>query len=172
MKKLTFLIASFALAIALAGCGGGDHKDHKDDAHKDHKDDHKDHKDDAHKDDAHKDHGHKDEAHAHGPEHALGTVDIGGFKVAVSQMGDVKPGGEGDFHVKVTGGTGKVAALRAWVGAQDGKGSSKTTAKMEGEGSFDAEMDVPDPIPAGGKVWIELELEGGKKAQGGIDFKK
>ncbi len=172
MKTLTSLIASFALAIALSGCGGGDHKDHKDDAHKDHKDEHKDHKDDAHKDDAHKDHGHKDEAHAHGPEHELGTVDIGGFKVAVSQMGDVKPGGEGDFHVKVTGGTGKVTALRAWVGAQDGKGSSKVTAKMEGEGSFDAEMDVPDPIPASGKVWLELELEGGKKAQGSIDFKK
>lgn len=172
MKNLTPLIASFALTIALAGCGGGDHKDHKDDAHKDHKDHkddaHKDHKD--HKDDAHKDH--KDDDHHHGPEHVLGTLDIGGFKVAVSQMGDVKPGGEGDFHVKVTGGSGKVVALRAWVGAQDGKGSTKVTAKMEGEGSFDAEMDVPDPIPAGGKVWIELEVEGGKKVQGGIDFKK
>jgi hypothetical protein len=164
MKTLTSFLASFALAIALAGCGGGDHKDHKDDAHKDHKDD-------AHGDD-HKDHGHKDDDHHHGPEHALGTLDIGGFKVAVNQMGDVKPGGEGDFHVKVTGGTGKVTALRAWVGAQDGKGSSKVTAKMEGEGSFDAEMDVPDPIPAGGKVWIELEVDGGKKAQGSIDFKK
>lgn len=156
MKTFSALFASLALTIALTGCGGGDHKDHKDDAH----DDHASHKDDAHGD-AHKDHGHGD--HAHGPATPLGNVSVGGFTVAVEQMGEVKPGGEGDFHLKVTGGSGKVKAIRAWLGTEDAKGSSKATAKMEAEGSFDAELDVPDPIPADGKLWIELELDSGKK---------
>lgn len=166
MKPFSSLVISFAMSIAMTGCGGGDHKDHKDDAHKDHAG----HKDDAHKEDAHKDH--KDDAHGGhehgGPASPLGKVDIGGFTVAVDQMGAAKAGGEGDFHLKVTGGTGKVKSVRTWIGTEDAKGSSKTLAKAEGEGSFDASADIPDPIPADGKLWIEIETDGGKKALGSI----
>lgn len=169
MKTFSSLVISFAMSIAMTGCGGGDHKDHKDDAHKDHAG----HKDDAHKDEGHKDH--KDEAHGgheHGaPASPLGTVDIGGFTVAVDQMGSAKPGGEGDFHIKVTGSIGKVKNVRTWIGSEDAKGASKTLAKAEGEGSFDASSDIPDPMPSDGKLWIELELESGKKSLGSINIK-
>ena len=53
---------------------------------------------------------------AHGPEHPLGEVTLGGTKVQIVLLGDVKPGEEADFDVRFPAGSKRPETLRAWIG--------------------------------------------------------
>jgi len=106
--------------------------------------------------------------HGHGPGGALGTVTIGAWSVTVS--GEVKAGSEAHLDIKLSGSTAKPAAVRVWVGTQDGKGAMKQ--KAEGDGlEFHSHADVPNPIPTSAKLWIEIDDGKGGKAVGGFALK-
>ena len=65
-------------------------------------------------------HEHKEgENHKHeepkGERHELGSAEIGGFTVAVTQVGEAKPGEPALFIAKVSGGKGEPKAVRAWA---------------------------------------------------------
>ena len=179
-RTLTLVLAvpAFALALSIAACdkkpetssksaakgGGADHgHSHKTgeprakadgDGH-DHKDgDGHDHADD----------------HGHGPRTELGTQAAAGLTVAAAREGDVTPGGEASFDITVTGGEGKPAAVRVWVGTQDGKGSVKGKAEVAGDG-WHAHAEGPKPLPAGSKLWVEIESVKGEKHVVGFDLK-
>lgn len=113
------------------------------------------------------DHGHD---HGHGPATPLGEQAAGGFTVNAVREGDVKPGGEATFDIAVSGGVGKPAAVRLWVGTQDAAGSVKAKAEPEGDG-WHAHVEVPNPLPAGAKLWVEVESASGEKAAAGFDLK-
>lgn len=107
--------------------------------------------------------------HGHGEGGALGTATIGAWTVTVS--GEVKAGAEAHLDIKLSGSTSKASAVRFWVGAQDGKGAMK--GKAEGSGpEYHAHVDVPSPIPAGAKLWIEIEDAKGGKSVGGFAITK
>ena len=112
------------------------------------------------------DHDHGGEGHSHGDEHALGTVEIGGVTLTITQDGDVAGGKEASFDIAVTTGTAPTA-VRAWIGAEDGAGSVKAKAEKESAG-FHAHVDAPATLAADAKLWIELELADGTKATGSI----
>lgn len=114
-------------------------------------------------------HTHKD-GHGHGPKLDLGSQSAAGMTIAATREGGVTPGGEASFDISVTGGTGKPAAVRVWVGVQDGKGSVKSKAEAEGDG-WHAHAEVPDPLPAGSKLWIEIETASGQKHVVGFELK-
>ncbi|MFN9133163.1 MAG: hypothetical protein ACK5XO_10850, partial [Phycisphaerales bacterium] len=84
--------------------------------------------------------------------------------------GDVTAGGEATFDIGVTGGAGKPAAGRVWVGTEDGKGSIKAKAEAEGDG-WHAHAEVPKPLPSGSKLWVEVETAKGEKHVTGFDLK-
>jgi len=169
---LMLALPALALAMALTACdkksespakpatnsGGhaaGDGHDHKTGDGHDHKDG--------------DDHDHKD-GHGHGPKTELGNQSAGGMTIAAAREGDVTPGGEATFDINVTGGAGKPAAVRVWVGTQDGKGSIKGKAEAEG-GGWHAHAEVPKPLPAGSKLWVEVETAKGEKHVVGFDLK-
>lgn len=107
--------------------------------------------------------------HGHGAGGALGTATIGAWTVTVS--GEIKAGAEAHLDIKRSGNTAKASAVRFWVGEQDGKGAMK--GKADGAGpEYHAHVDVPNPIPAGAKLWIEIEDAKGTKSLGGIAIKK
>jgi hypothetical protein len=178
--KSMFAISAAALFVALPACekksdspakpasstgthADGDGHDHKaGDGH-----DHKASGGHNHKDGD--DHDHKD-GHGHGPKTDLGTQSAGGMTIAAAREGDVTPGGEASFDITVTGGPGKLAAVRVWVGAQDGKGSVKGKAEAEGDG-WHAHAEVPKPLPAGSKLWVEVETTTGQKHIAGFELK-
>ncbi|MBL8757728.1 MAG: hypothetical protein JNK35_04770 [Phycisphaerae bacterium] len=108
--------------------------------------------------------------HGHGPATALGEQTAGGFTVKAVREGDVKPGGEATFDIAVSGGAGKPAAVRLWVGTQDATGSVKAKAEAEGDG-WHAHVEVPNPLPAGAKLWVEVESAAGEKSAAGFDLK-
>lgn len=72
------------------------------------------------------------------------------------------------------GSTLKVVAVRFWIGAQDAKGSVKAKAEFENPKEPDrwhVHVEIPDPMPAGGKLWVEIEDDKGGTSVGGFDLK-
>lgn len=114
------------------------------------------------------DHDH-DHGHGHGPTTELGTQSVGGFVVDVSRDGDVTAGGESSFDISITGSAVKPAAVRLWIGAQDGKGSMKAKAEAAADG-WHAHVEVPNPMPGESKLWVEIETDKGEKIVTGFDL--
>lgn len=88
-----------------------------------------------------------------------------------SRDGGVAAGGEVPVDLWVAAGTGaKVGAVRAWIGAQDAKGSLKAKMELEKD-NYHNHIEVPKPLPSGSKLWVEIEDDKGAKAVGSFDLK-
>ncbi|MBX3392759.1 MAG: hypothetical protein KF787_08935 [Phycisphaeraceae bacterium] len=107
--------------------------------------------------------------HGHGEGDALGTVTIGAWTVNVS--GEVKAGSEAHLDIKLSGSAARPAAVRVWIGTQDGRGAMKQKADGDGK-EYHAHTDVPNPIPADAKLWIEIDDGKGGKTVGGFAIKR
>lgn len=133
-------------------------------------------------DDGH-DHGpngeHKDGDHGHSEKRiALGEQSIGGFTVTAGrEEGTLAAGKSPAFDLTVApaaGGTAKVASVRFWVGTQDAKGSVKAKAELEdpkNPNGWHAHAELPNPLPQGSKLWVEVEDDKGVKTVGSFDLK-
>ncbi|MBX3356479.1 MAG: hypothetical protein KF724_12355 [Phycisphaeraceae bacterium] len=115
------------------------------------------------------DHDHTD-GHGHGPKTELGSQSAGDMTIVAAREGDVTAGGEATFDISVSGVVGKPSAVRVWVGSQDGKGSIKAKAEAESDG-WHAHAEVPEPLPVGSKLWVEVETAKGEKHIVGFDLK-
>jgi hypothetical protein len=189
-SALVITLSSFAVAGLLAlgaGCGGkpaappkappsggsagGDH-----DAGHDHgTDDHDDGHDHAggHDDDA----GH---APAGGAGHGgaviqLGQGSIGPFdEKATRDEGKIVAGKDAPVDVTVTptaGSTSKATTVRFWIGTEDAKGSVKAKAEEETTDNWHTHAEVPDPLPAGSRFWVEVEPPTGEPFKASFDLK-
>lgn len=110
------------------------------------------------------------DGHGHGPSTALGEQASGGFTIRASREGDVKAGGDVPIDVRVTGGTGKPAAVRFWIGTQDATGSVKAKAALEKD-DWHTHVEIPNPLPADSKLYVELESDKGEKTVVSFDLK-
>ena len=111
----------------------------------------------------------------HGAIIELGNATIGTFSVRASRdQGEIKPGGDAPIDVWVTASSVKVVAVRFWIGTQDAKGSIKAKADIEDPkepNHWHTHAEVPNPMPAESKLWVEIEAEGGTKTAGSFDLK-
>jgi hypothetical protein len=73
-------------------------------------------------------------------------------------------------ELTVTGGPGKPRAVRAWVGTENAAGSLKARGEAAGD-DYDIHLEVPEAIPDGSELWVELETAAGK-ATGAFDLKR
>jgi hypothetical protein len=111
----------------------------------------------------------------HGKPIELGTATAGEFSLrAARDEGAITAGSDAPIDVWVTGGTAKVVGVRFWIGAEDAKGSIKAKAEIE----FPAEpnhwhthAEIPDPMPAGSKLWVEVEDDKGGRSVTSFDLK-
>jgi len=174
-------IALSLATFALVGCGKqsetssatgtsspaatpkGAHDDH------DHDHDHGAPKDGMGSDDHDHDADQADDDH-HGPTVQLGEQTSNGFTIKASRDGEITAGGDAAIDVWVTGAASKVAAVRFWIGTQDAKGSMKAKAELEKD-NWHTHADVPSPLPAGSRLWIEIETEKPEKFTVGFDLK-
>jgi hypothetical protein len=114
--------------------------------------------------DNHDDHG--------GPVIELGETTVEGVRVKASRdQGEVKPGGDAPVDAWIDGGLGNATAVRFWIGVEDAKGSVKAKAAVE-DGKWHAHVEVPDPLPEGSKLWIEIELPADKRLLASFDLKR
>ena len=165
LSALTFCATA---SLSMTGCG--DSTPTKSAATASAKDDH------AGPDHAGHDHA-ADETHAelaaeddHGATTTLGEQTAGGFTLKASRDGDLVAGKEAPINIDVQG-AGKVAAVRFWIGAEDGAGSMKAKAELEHTTNWHTHAEVPNPLPAGAKLWVEIEAEGGAKYVVSFDLK-
>jgi hypothetical protein len=114
-----------------------------------------------------------DDSHGHGtaPATQLGEQTVNGFTVRASRDGGITPGKDAPIDVWVTGGNARVAAVRFWVGARDGRGSLKARAQIERD-NWHTHVEVPDPLPPDSMLWVEIESESGEKTVAGFDLKR
>lgn len=166
MKTMTELLGVSCCALALAALAGcekkdaaapaakaGDHSHDGDHAH-DHDHDH-DH------DHAHAEGGKMEKDHGHGETTQMGEQKAGPYTVKASRDGDVKAGGDVPVDIWVDGGA-KGKSVRFWFGTEDAKGSIKAKCEVE-DGHWHTHGEVPDPMPEGSKLWVEIEGEDGTK---------
>lgn len=113
------------------------------------------------------DHG---DGHDHGATTELGEQTAGGFTIKASRDGDITPGKDAPIDVRVTGGTARIAAVRFWIGTQDGKGSVKAKAELDKD-SWHTHAEIPSPLPTGSKLWVEVETASGDTHIAGFDLK-
>ena len=60
-----------------------------------------------------------------------------------------------------------VVAVRFWIGTEDARGSVKAKADIEDPkqpNHWHTHTEVPDPLPDGSKLWVEIETDAGKTA--------
>lgn len=104
----------------------------------------------------------------HGATTALGEKTAGVYAIKASRDGEVTPGKDLPIDVWVTG-PGKVAAVRFWIGTEDAKGSLKAKAELE-NAHWHTHAEVPNPLPVGSKLWIEVESDTGEKTRAGFEL--
>lgn len=128
----------------LAGCGGGDAHPSGTHVHADgtvHRDDHAPAKGD----------------HPHGERQALGQAVLGAHTLAVFQEGALVPGQEGHLDLDVAAGQALPEVVRGWIGVESGQGSRKARFEKESATSLHGHVEVPDPLPAGSALWLEID---------------
>lgn len=164
IRPLVIATASFSTLalLPLAACGGGSSapstpaSDHgHDHAEGDHDHDHA--------------HAAPNDGHEHGATTELGEQEAGAFRIKASRDGDVKAGTDAAIDVWVNGGKAG-NSVRFWIGTEDAKGSIKAKAEVEVD-HWHTHAEVPDPLPAGSKLWVEVEGDGGAKTVVGFDLK-
>lgn len=107
----------------------------------------------------------------------LGDTTLGVFRVrATRNEGEIKAGGDAPIDVWLTGGSGseKVPAVRFWIGTQDAKTSVKAKASIENPkepNHWHAHVEVPNPIPTDSRLWVEIELDGGRTTSASFALK-
>lgn len=108
----------------------------------------------------------------HGPAIELGEAQVDKFTVRASRdEAEIKPGGDAPVDVWINGGTGEgVVAVRFWIGTQDASGSVKAKADIE-SGKWHTHVELPSPMPADSKLWVEIEESGGKKSVASFDLR-
>jgi len=106
------------------------------------------------------------EQHGHLP---IGETTQAGLKLVATMDAPAKPGGEAAFNVVITG--GKPKAVRFWVGTEDARGSVKAKAEEETTDNWHTHTEVPDPLPAGSKFWVEVEPPTGATFRASFDLK-
>ena len=120
---------------------------------------------------------HVDDHHA-GPVIDLGTATIGPFAAkATRDDGKIVAGEDAPIDVTVTppaDGSVKVAAVRFWIGTEDAQNSVKARAEVENPAEptrWHTHAEIPDPIPAGAKLWVEIEDDKRATSVGSFDLK-
>jgi hypothetical protein len=115
------------------------------------------------------------EQEGHGPALELGTATIGDWSTRAARDEDViAAGGESPVDVWLTGGKGKISAVRFWIGTEDAAGSVKALAAIEDAADpthWHTHVEIPKPLPAGCKLWVEVVDESGAKSVGSFDLK-
>ncbi|MCE7973520.1 MAG: hypothetical protein DYG92_04225 [Leptolyngbya sp. PLA1] len=106
----------------------------------------------------------------HGATTQLGEKSNAGWTVKASRDGEIAPGKEAAIDAWITGDAAKIAAVRFWIGTQDAKGSVKARAEIETD-NWHTHVEVPGPLPAGSKLWIEIESDKGEKTLVDFDLK-
>jgi len=116
--------------------------------------------------------GETDGGHEHGTvQHELGSQSAGAWSLTAQQADDVMPGHETVFYVNTTGAP-KPSAVRLWVGDESASNSIKILGEWIDDTRAHAHVEIPNPLAAGDKFWVELEGDGAAGVKASFDLAK
>lgn len=92
----------------------------------------------------------------------LPPLQLGDYAVSAQYEG---PLADGHFNFHVTG--PEFAAIRQWVGPEDAVGVVVNRAEVLSD-HIHAGVEMPDPIPADARLWIEIETPAGERLKGSV----
>lgn len=105
----------------------------------------------------------------HGARHELGTLTVGAHTFTVAQEGAIEAGKEAAVELAVEKGKPLPSTVRVWIGVESGEGSMKQKCDKEGDHLHGHAL-APKTIPAGAKIWIEVD-ENGASQRGSVAWK-
>ncbi|MDZ4860379.1 MAG: hypothetical protein SGI88_15495 [Candidatus Hydrogenedentes bacterium] len=76
---------------------------------------------------------------------------------------------DGHFNIRTSG--GDVKAVRIWVGPEDATGVMVVKTEIENDYNH-GHVEVPNPVPADAKLWIEIETTAGETHKGSTLLKQ
>ncbi len=92
----------------------------------------------------------------------LAPLTIGVYQVQPMYEEELK---DGHFNLRITG--GEVAAVPEWVGPEDASGVVVVKTEIEND-YHHGHIEMPDPIPADARLWIEIEAPDGSLHKGSV----
>lgn len=95
-----------------------------------------------------------------GAQTTLAPIALDPFTVDSLHIGELA---KGHFNLYVKG--GEPAAVRAWVGDEGATSAVVTKAEFE-EDHHCAHIEVPNPLPADARLWVEIETAEGNRIKG------
>lgn len=90
------------------------------------------------------------------------AVTIGPYDVQPMYEEEVE---SGHYNIKVA--NGEVKAVRLWVGPEDASGVMVAKAETEYD-YYHGHVEMPNPIPADARLWIEIEAPDGTTHKGSV----
>ncbi|MFM1870943.1 MAG: hypothetical protein RL398_365 [Planctomycetota bacterium] len=99
-------------------------------------------------------------AHNHDDARELGSIKFGDADVVVALLSKIEAGGQADIDVEFPAAAKMPEVIRGWIGVESAEGSRKAKFHKEGDRGMHGHCEVPKTIPAGSKVWIEIEADG------------
>ena len=99
--------------------------------------------------------------HEHGERVSLGEAKVGGLTLTVFRLAKLEPGHELDLDLDFPAGTALPGTLRGWIGSESGTGSMKTLFHKDTATRMHGHCEVPNPLPEGSRLWLELEGSSG-----------
>ncbi len=113
-----------------------------------------------------------------GPVIELGSASVGTFSAkATRDQAEIVAGKDAPIDLTITpnvDATTKVATVRFWIGIEDASGSVKAKAEIEDPSEpnrWHTHAEIPDPLPSGSKLWVEIEDDAGGKHVVSFDLK-
>lgn len=114
----------------------------------------------------------------HGPMIELGEMQAGPFRFrATRDEGEIVAGGEAPIDVWIDpagDAAPRIVAVRFWIGDEEGLDSVKARASiedMEEPTRWHTHAEIPDPLPAGSRLWIEAEDAAGARTRASFELK-
>jgi hypothetical protein len=106
----------------------------------------------------------KEQFSENGDQTQLAPIAMDPFTVDALHIGEVA---KGHFNLYVKG--GEPAIVRAWIGDEAATDVFIARAEFEVDHHC-AHIEVPDPIPADAKLWVEIETEDGTSLKGSTEI--
>ncbi len=106
-----------------------------------------------------------EKAPLHEPDHEIpmrnfASLTIGPYEVQPMFEEEIV---DGHYNLKITG--AEVKAVRVWVGPEDASGVMVVKGEIEND-YHHHHVEVPNPVPAGTELWIEIETPDGETLKG------
>lgn len=100
------------------------------------------------------------------PMRNFAPVKIGPYEVQPMFEEEIE---DGHFNIKITNGV-EFKAVRIWVGPENAGGVMVVKAEVENDYQH-GHVEVPAPVPADAKLWIEIENPAGETFKGSTPLK-